>query len=85
MLGPLRVLHLTNERGLLCGQILAALGADVVQVEPFEASRFRLGRTPARIEGTAPALGRDNAHVLETILGYDEERITALVVEGALE
>ncbi len=34
MLSPYRVLDLTTERGLLCGQILGDLGADVVHVEP---------------------------------------------------
>src|SRR5690606_36840184 len=34
MLAPYRVLDLTDERGLLCGKILADLGADVIQVEP---------------------------------------------------
>lgn len=34
MLDHLRVLDLTDERGLLCGRLLADLGADVVQVEP---------------------------------------------------
>jgi crotonobetainyl-CoA:carnitine CoA-transferase CaiB-like acyl-CoA transferase len=34
VLGPYRVLDLTDERGLLCGQILGDLGADVIQVEP---------------------------------------------------
>jgi crotonobetainyl-CoA:carnitine CoA-transferase CaiB-like acyl-CoA transferase len=50
-----------------------------------EGSRFKLSRTPARVEGAAPTYGRDNQHVLETILGYDEERITELVIAGALE
>ncbi len=41
MLEPYRVLDLTNERGLLCGQILGDLGADVIQVEPAGGSRAR--------------------------------------------
>lgn len=41
MLSPYRVLDLTNEDGLLCGQILADLGADVIQVEPSNGSSAR--------------------------------------------
>jgi crotonobetainyl-CoA:carnitine CoA-transferase CaiB-like acyl-CoA transferase len=41
MLSPYRVLDLTNERGLLCGQLLGDLGADVIQVEPPGGSRAR--------------------------------------------
>ncbi|MEE9279102.1 MAG: CoA transferase [Myxococcota bacterium] len=41
MLSPYRVLDLTDERGLLCGQILADLGADVIQVEPPGGSSAR--------------------------------------------
>jgi crotonobetainyl-CoA:carnitine CoA-transferase CaiB-like acyl-CoA transferase len=52
MLSPYRVLDLTDERGLLCGQILCDLGAGVVQVEPP-------GGSPAR--GIGPFL-RDEPH-----------------------
>jgi crotonobetainyl-CoA:carnitine CoA-transferase CaiB-like acyl-CoA transferase len=41
MLEPYRVLDLTDERGLLCGQLLGDLGADVIQVEPPAGSRAR--------------------------------------------
>jgi crotonobetainyl-CoA:carnitine CoA-transferase CaiB-like acyl-CoA transferase len=41
MLSPYRVLDLTNERGQLCGRILADLGADVVQIEPPGGSAVR--------------------------------------------
>ena len=50
MLSPYRILDLSDERGLLCGHILADLGADVVLVEPP-------GGSPAR---AAPPL-LDNA------------------------
>src|SRR2546422_835179 len=41
MLSPYRVLDLTDERGLLCGKILADLGADVIQVEPSTGNSAR--------------------------------------------
>jgi crotonobetainyl-CoA:carnitine CoA-transferase CaiB-like acyl-CoA transferase len=50
-----------------------------------EGSRFRLSRTPARIEAPAPSYGLDNQWVLGDLLGYDDERITELVISGALE
>jgi crotonobetainyl-CoA:carnitine CoA-transferase CaiB-like acyl-CoA transferase len=50
-----------------------------------EGSRFCLSRTPAQITRSAPTLGRDNQYVLETLLGYSEERITELIAAGAVE
>jgi len=49
-----------------------------------ENSRFRLSATPARVERAAPMLGQYNSFVLEKLLGYDEDRISELVVDGVL-
>jgi crotonobetainyl-CoA:carnitine CoA-transferase CaiB-like acyl-CoA transferase len=51
----------------------------------IEGSRFRLSRTPATVARPAPTVGGDNQYVLETILGYDQDRITELVAAGVLE
>ena len=39
MLSSYRVLDLTDEGALICGQILGDLGADVIVVEPPEGAR----------------------------------------------
>jgi crotonobetainyl-CoA:carnitine CoA-transferase CaiB-like acyl-CoA transferase len=41
MLSPYRVLDLTTERGLLCGQMLGDMGADVIKIEPPGGSAAR--------------------------------------------
>ena len=41
MLSPYRVFDLTTERGLLCGQMLGDMGADVIKVEPPGGSTAR--------------------------------------------
>jgi benzylsuccinate CoA-transferase BbsF subunit len=50
-----------------------------------EGSRFKLSRTPARIERPGPTFGRDTQYVLETILGYGPERIVELAAAGVRE
>jgi crotonobetainyl-CoA:carnitine CoA-transferase CaiB-like acyl-CoA transferase len=49
-----------------------------------EASRYRLSRTPAVTDRSAPTFGRDTCAVLRDILGYDDQRIAALSEAGAL-
>jgi crotonobetainyl-CoA:carnitine CoA-transferase CaiB-like acyl-CoA transferase len=44
MLSSYRVLDLTDERGAMAGFILAALGADVIAVEPPGGSTIRCQR-----------------------------------------
>src|SRR5690349_8581910 len=41
MLGPYRVLDLTDEGAMICGQILGDLGADVILVEPPRGAQAR--------------------------------------------
>jgi crotonobetainyl-CoA:carnitine CoA-transferase CaiB-like acyl-CoA transferase len=53
--------------------------------QTVEGSRFKLSRTPAKVERPAPTFGRDNFYVLETILGYDADRIGELAAAGFLE
>ena len=50
-----------------------------------EGSRFKLSRTPAKIERSAPTFGRDNQYVLDMILGYTPDRIAELAGAGVLE
>ena len=58
---------------------------DIHGTTTVEGSHFRLSRTPARIERPGPTFGQHNQHVLETILGYDAERIAELAAASVLE
>ena len=51
----------------------------------IESSRIRLSRTPARVPSIAPSLGGDNDWVLRELLGYDDERISALAIAEVLQ
>jgi benzylsuccinate CoA-transferase BbsF subunit len=50
-----------------------------------EAPRVVLSRTPGRVARAGPTLGEHNDLVLRALLGYDDERIAALAVAGALD
>ena len=61
MLSPYRVLDLSDERGMLTGQILADLGADVIAIEPP-------GGSSARGVGTLRR-GRSRPRTLPVLVG----------------
>jgi crotonobetainyl-CoA:carnitine CoA-transferase CaiB-like acyl-CoA transferase len=50
-----------------------------------EGSRFRLSRTPARIERAGPTFGQHNFEVLTELLGYDAEQAAELAASGVLQ
>jgi benzylsuccinate CoA-transferase BbsF subunit len=52
---------------------------------PYESSRMRFSRTPARVERAGPTLGQDNAFVLREILELSDDEVTELVIAGAIE
>jgi crotonobetainyl-CoA:carnitine CoA-transferase CaiB-like acyl-CoA transferase len=49
-----------------------------------ENSRYKLSRTPAVVERPGPTVGQHTQYVLEKILGYGEDRVSQLVMDGAL-
>ncbi|MAW64419.1 MAG: hypothetical protein CL473_10625 [Acidobacteria bacterium] len=50
-----------------------------------EGSRFKLSRTPADTQLAGPELGEHNVHVLETILGYEPDRLADVFASMAME
>lgn len=86
MLGSYRVIDLSDGGGILCAQILADLGADVIQVEPPEGSRARrlapfLGDEPGperSLVWWAYARGQRSV-ALDLEVPADLERLHALV------
>jgi CoA:oxalate CoA-transferase len=47
-------------------------------------SPFKLSRTPGKIDYPAPYLGENNYHVLSEMLGYNEQAISQLAVDGVI-
>ena len=80
LLGPYRVLDLTNEKGGPCGSVLGSMGADVIQIEPPEGSPIR----------RLPPYYQDNPTIESSLawwaLGANKRSLTLdLDTEGARE
>ncbi|MBI5947260.1 MAG: CoA transferase [Chloroflexi bacterium] len=50
-----------------------------------EGGRFKLSRTPARIERPGPTYGQDASHVLMDILGYSSDQVAEIAAAGVLQ
>jgi benzylsuccinate CoA-transferase BbsF subunit len=74
-----------EDPGLAARGHFVTLEHSVLGAVPFEHSRMRFSRTPARVERASPTLGQDNDHALSEILGLSDEEITELVIAGAIE
>jgi crotonobetainyl-CoA:carnitine CoA-transferase CaiB-like acyl-CoA transferase len=78
MLNDLKVLDLSTDFGLMCGQLLADMGAEVQQwVRPAHVDRLSTRR-----HWQAYTLGKG---VLRDVLDYDSERVRSLVEGGVMQ
>ena len=50
-----------------------------------ENTRFRLSRTPGRVDRAGPEMGEHNFHVLKEILNYDDDHIADIYASLAIE
>ena len=84
-LDGVRVIDLADERGELCGRLLADLGADVLRVEPPGGARSR-SLPPFAPDGTSLYFAYRNTNKRGTVLDLDEagdrERLRALVASA---
>ena len=83
--------HAVHDSAGFCADPQIAHMGHLVEVEHsgigpliLEGPRTVLSRTPAEIQGPAPLVGEHSHQILQEILGYDEDRITELVIAGAL-
>jgi CoA:oxalate CoA-transferase len=63
----------------------------IIEVEQSKAGKFPMANTPLRFSDTArqslkaaPSVGEDNHDVLQTWLGYSEDRIQQLLADGVI-
>lgn len=76
--------ELSNDPQLLHQHHFVELEHPTLGKTVVEAPRSRLSQTPAQVRYATPTLGRDNQHLLTTLLGYSEEKISEVTAGGAL-
>ncbi|MCG6536485.1 MAG: CoA transferase [Syntrophales bacterium LBB04] len=56
----------------------------VIGKHAYNAPAYRLSKTPNRITKAAPCLGEDNEFVYKNILGFTDDEIADLIIEGVI-
>ncbi len=55
-----------------------------IGVHHYHSPAYRLSKTPCRIERPAPCLGEHNEYVFKEILGYSDDEMADMLVEGII-
>jgi len=60
------------------------LNHPVLGPHPYNAPAYRFSRTPCEIVRPSPCLGEHNEHVLKGMLGYNDDEIADMLVNGVI-
>jgi crotonobetainyl-CoA:carnitine CoA-transferase CaiB-like acyl-CoA transferase len=75
---------LFNDPQLKHRQHFRFLQHTVIGRHAYHSPAYRLSRTPCHIWKAAPCLGEDNEHVYKQILGYSDDEVADLLVDGVI-
>jgi len=56
----------------------------VIGEHAYHSPAYRLSKTPSDIRKAGPCLGEDNEYVYSEILGYSDDEIAEMLVEGVI-
>jgi len=75
---------LLNDPQLKHRQHFRVLDHPEIGPHSYQAPAYRLSRTPCDIKRPAPCLGEHNAYVYRDILGFSDDEIADMLVEGVI-
>ncbi|MFO8010720.1 MAG: CoA transferase [Dehalococcoidia bacterium] len=75
---------LLNDPQLMYRQHFHQLEHEEIGTHSYHAPAYRLSKTPCEIRRAAPRLGQDNEYVYRDILGFSEDAIADMIVEGII-
>ena len=65
-------------------QYFRVLNHKVIGPHAYHAPAYRLSKTPCELWKAGPCLGEDNEYVLKTFLGYPDDEIADMLVDGTI-